>query len=77
MPCFLFKFTLVLNSALFIWKFLVFDFLHRIAEILLCSLSEDNEVVCGDVDAFGTKTIFLIIFYSGSFFLLKYELYSV
>jgi hypothetical protein len=35
------------------------------------------DVVCRDVDVFGTKLFFLVIFYSASFFLLKYSLHSV
>jgi hypothetical protein len=39
MLCFLFKFTLVLNSALLFWKLLASEFLLGISETLHCSVS--------------------------------------
>jgi hypothetical protein len=85
---FLFKFALALNSALLFWKLLVFEFLLGISENFLCSLHLSRNsasarcdsatiVVCRDVGVFGTEIVFLITFYSGSFFLLKYWLYSI
>jgi hypothetical protein len=38
MHCFLFQFTLILNSVLF-WKLFIFKFLLSISESFLCSLS--------------------------------------
>jgi hypothetical protein len=42
MFCFLFKFTLVLNSALPFWKLLVSEFLLGMSETLQCSVSADH-----------------------------------
>jgi hypothetical protein len=39
MHCFLFKFTLVLNSVLLFWKLVVFEFLLGTSETLLCSMA--------------------------------------
>jgi hypothetical protein len=66
MHCFLFKFTLSLNSVLLFWKLLVFEFLPGILETLLCSVSAPQvrivplrasaaNVVCRNVDVLGAK----------------------
>jgi hypothetical protein len=39
MLCFIFKFTLVLNSVLLFWKLLVFQFVLGMSDALLYSMS--------------------------------------
>jgi hypothetical protein len=72
MNCSLFEFTLAPNSALPFRKLLVFESLLGISETFLCSMSavlvkipsarctSTANVVCRDVDVFGTKTVSLI-----------------
>jgi hypothetical protein len=72
MHCSLFKFTLVLNSTLRLWKRLVFESLLDKSETLLlfnvCYSSKycasvrcasGANVVCRDADVFGAQTVFL------------------
>jgi hypothetical protein len=74
---FLFKFALVLNSALLFWKLLVFGFLLGRSETLLCSMSAPHVKIVPLLDvhqllmlSLGTltysepRTFFLIIFYN-------------
>jgi hypothetical protein len=71
MHCWVFKFTLVLNSILF-WKLLAFEILLGTSETLLCSISAPYvkivplldahkllNIVCRVVDVFGAKNISL------------------
>jgi hypothetical protein len=70
----LFKFTLALNSTLLIWKLVVFEFLLGISKTPSTSklnvyssnkncpsarCASTANVVCRDVDVFGTKTVYL------------------
>jgi hypothetical protein len=69
MHCFLFKFTLVLNSVLLFWKLLVFELLLGTSETALlnvCSISKNYPSArcasaanadCRDGDLFGAKNV--------------------
>jgi hypothetical protein len=84
---FLFNFNVVTNSVLF-WKLLVFGFLLGTSETLLCSMSAPQVKIFPLLDSLqllmfaGTMTylepklFLLIIFYNGSFYILKYSLYA-
>jgi hypothetical protein len=62
MVSFLFKFTLVSNSALPFCRLLVSEFLLGISENFHCSMSAPASaanVVCRDADVFGSRNILL------------------
>jgi hypothetical protein len=89
MHCFLFKFTLVLNSVLLFWQLLIFEFLLGTSETLLCSASAPQVKVVPLLDThqllmlsagtltYSEPTMFsLIIYYNGPCILLKHQLYA-
>jgi hypothetical protein len=68
MHTFLLKFSLVLNSVLLFWKFLVFEFPLGTSETLVCSISAPHvklssarcaaaNAVGRDVDVFGAGNV--------------------
>jgi hypothetical protein len=59
MHCFLFKFTLVLNSALLFWKLLVFESLLGISETYLCSISAPQVKIVPLLDALQLLMLFV------------------
>jgi hypothetical protein len=78
MHCFLFKFTVALNSVLLFWKLLVFEFPLGISETLLCSMSAPQVKIVPLLHAYhplmffaGTltylepKPLSVIVFYNG------------
>jgi hypothetical protein len=55
----LFKFTLVLNSVLLLWKLLVFEFQLGISETLLCSVSASHVKIVPLLDVYQLLMFFL------------------
>jgi hypothetical protein len=82
MHCFLFEFTLVLNSVLF-WKLLVFEVLLGTLETLFCSVSAPHVKIVPLLDAlqllmlfagiltYSEPEMFSTIFYNGLSIILK------
>jgi hypothetical protein len=89
MHCFLFKFTVHINSVLLFWKLLVFEFLFGPLKTLLSSMSAPQVRIVPLLDALQLLTLFagtltylepklylLIVFYSGPCITLKHQSYA-